>query len=648
MPKPKLRDIVTLDFETFYSKDYSLTKKEYNTSSYIRDPQFYAQCLGIKDGIKKTVWYEHKDIPYALKKHNVANRPIMCHNTAFDGFILSHHYGVVPPFYLDTLSMARALHGTLGRNDLDTVSRLYGRGGKIKPQNLKKVKGIRILPDDLLEDLAEYMCGDVDECFEIGKIQLEVFPLAELELIDWTVRAFCDPVLRIDGKLVMEELEDEVTGKASKRRALMALESIKGLVDPDAPDTDTAIASILQSADKFAMALEGLGVEAPLKISPATGELAYAFAKNDLAFQELLEHEDDRVVALVEARLATKSTQGETRARRMLELVGKPVPVAYNYCGAHTTRWSGGNKLNFQNFPRQSFLKDGALDLTTGRLRRSILAPPGHVLVVCDSAQIEARVNAWLAGQDDVLEVFATGGDIYKRMASQIYGVPVELVTKDQRFIGKIAVLGLGYGMGWKKFQATLAMGTMGPAVFIDDREAQRIVRMYRKAANKIVEMWKRSEQILGSMIQKEEGAYKCLEWDHETIWLPNGLGLHYYALNAEFDGEKYTNFQYRERGRYKKIYGGLAVENKVQALARVVIGEQLLDTRAKLAKMPLKRTQHARVVMTTHDELVACVPKAAAKDTLAMMIDSMRTAPRWAPGLPLNAEGGFDVCYSK
>ena len=627
--KIKLRDIVTLDFETYYSKEYSLSKKEYNTSSYIRSPLFKAQCVGIKDGIKKTVWYEHKDIAHALKKHSVASRPLMCHNTQFDGFILSHHYGVVPPFYLDTLCMARGLHGTLGRNDLDTVSRLYGRGGKVKPAALKKVKGIRDLPPDLLEQLAEYMCGDTDECYEIGKMQLEVYPHDELLLIDWTIRAFCDPVLRIDGNLVQEELDDEISGKAAKQRAA------------------SVGADVLQSSDKFAAALESLGVDPPMKLNK-DGELIYAFAKNDLAFQDLLDHENDSVVALVEARLATKSTQGETRARRMLELVGRPVPVAYNYCGAHTSRWSGGNKLNFQNFPRQAFNKDGSLDLTTGCLRRSVVAPPGHVLVVCDSAQIEARVNAWLSDQLDVLEVFATGGDIYKRMASQIYGVPIEEVTKDQRFIGKIAVLGLGYGMGWKKFQATLAMGTMGPAVFISDAEAQRIVRMYRKAASKIKEMWERSEIILGKMIMREEGTYKCLEWDHETIWLPNGLGLHYYALNAQFNGEKYTNFQYRERGKYKKIYGGLAVENKVQALSRVIIGDQLLRTKSELEKLPLKRTQHARVVMTTHDELVSCVPKAAAKDTLAMMIETMRTPPRWCKDIPLNAEGGFDVCYSK
>jgi hypothetical protein len=411
--KIKLSDIVTLDFETYYAKDYSLSLKKYNTSSYVRDPQFYAQCLGIKDGTKKTVWYRPEQIAEALYKHRVHERPTMAHNMPFDGLILSHHYKVVPPMYLCTLAMSRGLHGTLSRNDLDTVSRLYGRGGKVKPQALKKVKGIRILPDELLIQLAEYMCGDTEECAAIGKIQLKVFPTDELELIDWTVRQFCDPVLRLDKKLVQEELEDEISGKAAKRRRALLVASFDGVLDgiDDKLSADEKFQRMLQSNDKLAAALESLGVDPPVKMSNSTGELTYAFAKNDLGFQELLDHDDDRVVALVEARLATKSTIGETRALRMLEFVGMPMPIAYNYCGAHTTRWSGANKVNAQNFAR--IVRDGAGKILpeTGRLRRSIMAPPNHVLVVSDSAQIEARTLAWLAGQDDIVasSVWASG-----------------------------------------------------------------------------------------------------------------------------------------------------------------------------------------------------------------------------------------------
>lgn len=636
--KFKLRDIVTLDLETFYSKEYSLSLKKYNLSSYVRDPQFYAQCIGIKDGTKKTVWYDHDEIPYALKKHDVANRPMMCHNTSFDGFVLSEHYGIVPPYYLCTLSMARGLHGTLTRNDLDTVSRLYGRGGKVKPAALKNVKGIRIPTPALLEALAEYMCGDTDECYAIGKMQLAVYPDAELDLIDWTVRQFCDPVLRLDAKLVQEELEDEMSGKAAKRRTIMAFEALSHLIPHDlGKSSDEIMTDVLQSADRFASALEALGVDLPYKISPSTGELTYAFAKNDLAFQDLLEHEDDRVVALVEARLATKSTGAETRARRMLELAGKEVPVAYNYCGAHTTRWSGGNKLNFQNFRRQAYLDDGNADPTSGRLRRSILAPPGHVLVVCDSSQIEARTNATLSGQLDVVEAFSQKRDLYCEFASVVYGRKITKADKLERFIGKICVLALGYGMGWKKLQATLAMGTMGPAVFIDEREARRIVNLYRTMNKEIVSMWMRSEEILTQMIHRQDGAYKCLEWDYESVWLPSGLGLHYYALNAQYDGDKFRDFTYRERGKYKKIYGGLMTENITQALARVIVGEQLLTV-----------NKEYRCVMTTHDELVAVAPKKKAKDCLAFMLETMRTPPAWMPDVPLDAEGGYAANYSK
>ena len=625
--KLKLKDILTIDFETFYSKDYSLTKKQYNTSSYIRDPQFKIHCLGIKDGTKPTVWYEGKDSKKALIKYGAKSRPVMAHNMSFDGFIMADRLGIVAPYYLCTLSMARGLHGTLTRNDLDTVSKLYGRKGKHKPAALKKVKGLRDLPEDLLIDLAEYMCGDVDECYAIGKTQLKVYPEKELNFIDWVIRQFCDPVLQIDAQLVREELDDEITGKAAKQRAANV-----------APE-------VLQSADAFAAALEVLGVDPPLKVSPSDpNKLTYAFAKNDLAFQDLLGHEDDRVVALVEARLATKSTIGETRARRMLELVGKPVPVGYNYSGAHTHRLSGANKLNFQNLQRQAYLPDGSLDLTTGRLRRSILAPKGHVLSVRDSSQIEARFSFWFSDQLDMVEAFriadeGLGPDVYRVMAAMIYQIPVEQITKQQRFVGKVAVLGLGYGMGWKKFKHTLESGAMGPPVQISDQEAKRVVRMYRAANSKIVEMWEFCEHILAEMIAGREGTYKCIEWDEQTIWMPNGLGLHYYGLNAQYNPEraKFEDFKFRMRGKYISTWGGTILENLTQALCRIIVVDQLLEINQKY-----------RCVMMTHDENVALAKLREAEACQKFMAKVMKTAPAWAPGLVLNSEGGFDVRYSK
>lgn len=608
----KRKDIVTLDFETYYSTEYSLTKKKYNTSGYIMDPQFHAHCIGIRDGNKKAVWYEGSRIKEALKKHDVKNRPVLAHNTAFDGFILGYHYDIIPPYYLDTLAMSRGLHGLLGRNDLDTVSRLYGRGGK-KPGSLAKVKGIRDLSPELLDELGDYCAIDTDECAEIAKIQLAAFPEDELDLIDWTVRCFCDPVLRIDQKLVAQEYREQVDGKAHKQR-------IAG-VSPE----------ILLSADLFAGALEQLEVVPPIKISKTTGLPAYAFAKSDANFKALLDHDNDKVVALVEARLATKSTIGETRAKRFLDIGNHPLPVGYNYALAHTLRWSGSNKMNLQNL------------LRGGILRRSIKAPVGYMMTPTDSGQIEARFIAWLAGHEDLLQAYrdfdaGTGADVYALMAAMIYDKEVGAVTKAERFIGKVCVLGLGFGMGPPKFRATLAAGIMGDPVFITEREAARIVYTYREVNRKIVEFWKRCERILTDMMLGVEGTHRCIEWEEKSIWLPNGLALHYHGLNAMFNSNqnKFYDFAYLARKRPNKIYGALLAENITQALARVAVGEQLLTVNKRF-----------RVVGMLHDEIIPIAPKELASECLRFTIQTMRTPPSWASDIPLNATGGISLRYS-
>jgi DNA polymerase len=258
-------------------------------------------------------------------------------------------------------------------------------------------------------------------------------------------------------------------------------------------------------------------------------------------------------------------------------------------------------------------------------------------MVVADSAQIEARVLAWLAGQTDISTAFANGEDVYKKMAASIYGVSEDQITKLQRFIGKIAVLGLGYGMGWRKFQNTLATGVMGPAVDIDDQEARRVVTMYRSKADKVVGMWKQAEEILSQMVRGQEGSYKCLEWDDHNVWLPNGLALHYYGITAKCDGARFFDFQYSERGKHVHTYGGKMTENFVQALARIIVGEQLLD---------INKTN--RVVMMSHDECVALAKTKEAPKTLKHMLQIMSTPPSWCSDIVLAADGGYDRMYSK
>lgn len=619
--------IVVCDAETFYSTDFSLTKQEYNTSAYIRDKQFKTHCWAIKVGTKKTRGFKKpEDGIKFLQDINWDTHALCAHNTAFDGMILSHHNGIIPHFYYDTLSMTRGLHNEVSRARLDDIARHYRIGAKSKTY-LAPTKGKRDLPPEMLRDLLDGCVLDVDLCYEVMRKQLEIYPEHELQLIDMTMRMFCDPILEVDEELARLTLSDEMM---ERRHAIM-------LSKADEKD--------LMSNVKFAELLRKAGVEPPTKISNANGLETFAFAQTDPEFIELLDHEKKKVVLLARGRLAAKSTQAETRAARLLQAGENNcrLPVGYNYFGAKTGRWSGTNKLNLQNLPRVNPKEPKPSD----GLRRAIKAPAGHVLVVVDSAQIEARIVAWVAGQQDLLDLFADKQDVYSYMAMQIYSIPnIINVTKDQRFVGKVATLGLGYGMGWVKFQTTLALGLMGPAMEITAADSRKVVNLYRGRNHMIPAAWKVLESVLGKMAAGCEGTEfdGLIVFDKNTIWLPNGMGLHYPQLHMSENG-----FLYRANNMWKKIYGGLLFENVVQALARIVIGEQMLLTKTYLDKLKIKKNEHARVVMMTHDEIVACVPERYADKTLDSMLTIMRTLPHnWGEGLPLNAEGGYDYCYSK
>lgn len=620
LAKINLVKVVTVDFETYFDADYTLRKM--NTSSYIRDARFKPHMAGIKIGRRPVKVYSGKKLTDALKAIDWSTHALLCHNTAFDGFILSHHFDVVPYLYLDTLSMARGLHSNDIGAGLDEVAQFYGVGNKIA-DILASSKGVRDLDKELYAKMAEYCAEDVRLTFEIFQFMLAVFPANELRLIHHTIKMFCDPVLKVDTPRVEKELAREIKSK----------EDLLVRVSGGITDLEQA-RKVIASNESFANLLRAEGITPPTKISPTTKKEVYAFAKTDLDFTALSEHPDERVRDLVDARLAVKSTIGETRAGRFLEAGknGWSLPVLLNFYGAHTGRWSAGNKMNMQNLPRG------------GELRLSILAPKGHQLVVADSGQIEARVNAWISGQADLLQAFAEQSDdsptdVYTKFASTIYGREITKADKLERFIGKIGVLGLGYSMGAAKLQTTLALGTMGPAVFLELDMCQKIVNLYRRMNFKIVAFWKICDGIIQDMIAGRSGKYKCLRWEKERIWLPNGMSLKYPDIRAKMGDNGYAEYCYTRKGVEAKVYGGLLCENIVQALARIIIGDQLLE---------LADGRGYRVVTTTHDEVVCCVRTASANKCFKTMLKVMTTPPEWCADLVLSAEGGWAVNYSK
>ena len=611
--------VVSIDFETYYDQHYSLRSKAYNTSSYIRDPQFQIHCCAVKFGRKKSRCYPRDQAIKILQDIDWTQHDLLAHNVAFDGLICSHHLGIVPRRYFDTLAMTRGLHAEVSRADLDTIAKFYGIGAKT--EGLVNTKGQRDLDKDTLRDLMSYCNNDNELCFSVFEKQIEVFPEKEVALIDLTASMFCDPVLQVD----IPRAERALQYETNERLRFIA---ISGYSEKE-----------LNSSSQLAAALRKLGVEPPTKISPYNGEVGYAFAQTDHDFIELQQHEDIRVVRLIQGRLAAKSTLKETRAMRLMDAGAGSLqlPVMLNYYGAKTGRWSGGNKMNMQNLPRPKYENKQYVE-GSGELRGSVIAPPGHQIVVGDSAQIEARVLGWLAGDEDLLHLFATDQDVYSYTAEGIYNRPVNKNDDpEERFVGKIARLGLGYGMGGKKFQTTLALGIMGPPVEISLNDATRAVTRYRKTNPLVPALWKRAEDILLDMVRGKSGSYKCLEWEGNSVWLPNGMGLHYPGLALEWDAEKNraSGYTYISFGKHKKIYGGLLVENIVQALARIIVADQMLVVAERI-----------RVASMAHDEIVGVSPTKHAKADLKFMLDQLRVPPEWAPDLPLGSEGGFAPNY--
>jgi DNA polymerase bacteriophage-type len=146
------------------------------------------------------------------------------------------------------------------------------------------------------------------------------------------------------------------------------------------------------------------------------------------------------------------------------------LPIPLKYYGAHTGRWAGSDKVNFQNLPSR--------DKKKKTLKNAVIAPEGYMVINCDSSQIEARVLAWLAGQDDVVKAFAEGRDVYSEFATKIYKKPISKANPIERFVGKTCILGLGYGTGALKLQHTLK--TQPPGAVVTEDEAKEFVSIYR------------------------------------------------------------------------------------------------------------------------------------------------------------------------
>jgi len=604
-------NIITVDFETYYGKDLGF--KTHTTEEYVRHEDFevIGVAVAVDDG--EATWFSGpaSDIKTFLNKFDWSNSFALAHNTQFDGAILNWIFGIQPKGYLDTLCMARALHGVEAGGSLKVLAERYKIGVKGTEVDDAYGKRRKDFTPEALEQYGSYCRNDVGLCKTLFNIFMEKFPVKELKVIDTTLRMFVEPTLRLNLPMLESHLE---TVKERKAKLLAVAEA----------DKDS-----LMSNDKFAELLKLLGVEPPTKISARTGKQAWAFAKTDEEFKVLLEHPDPRVQALVSARLGNKTTLEETRTQRFIDIALRgSLPVPIKYYAAHTGRWGGDDKINLQNLPSRG--------QNANKLKLSIEAPEGYVIIDSDSSQIEARTVAWLAGQNDLVEAFDKGEDVYKIMASAIYGKDESEITKEERFVGKTTILGAGYGMGGAKFQTQLK--TFGVEMQAD--ECARIISVYRSRYSKVPALWRQAQGCVEALVNNQGatfGEVDAVVFDASQggFLLPSGLWQKYEGLTKVFDPEGKAQYQYKTRKGIVKIYGGKVVENICQAVARCVIAEQML----KIAK-------RYKVVLTVHDA-VACIAKEdEAKEAQDYVEQCMRWRPTWCQTLPLNCESGVGRSY--
>lgn len=621
---------IFLDFETHYSKEYTL--KKLTPIEYVLDPRFETIMVSIKRRGRDPIVLPRDKVQAFFDLLDPAKTILVSHNALFDAVIVRFIYNFEPKMWVDTLGISRAcLAHRLRSLSLASVAeflKLGAKGGAVK--NMIGMRYEDVIQTGNWQSYADYCANDSVLCEGIfdALVGTGLFPASELVVLDMVLRMALNPMFVINGTELHQHIQDIQTEKAN-------LLANCGVSDPKE----------LMSNERFATLLRALGVDPPMKTSPTTGRDSYAFARSDQAFTDLEEHEDLRVQALVSARMGHKSTIEETRCQRLYNISQLRWPLPYvtsrgmgeyaalmpmplRYAGAHTGRLSGDWKLNVQNFPSRSSIN---------HLKRALTAPPGHTVMNTDSSQIEARIVAWLAMEVDLLNQFENKLDPYKIFAATVFGIDVSQVTKEQRFLGKTAILGLGFGLGWLKFKAQVRVKSLeairysgsGSELILDDLESQRIVNTYRSTYSGVPKLWRALNDAI-PVLAGAGGSFTIgpCTFVAGSILLPNGLSLHYHNLRYTDDG-----WVYEHGGRTKRLYGGALLENIVQALARIIV----MDAALRIQRRTLP--YGVRLNLQVHDALCYVVPDHLVAFMGDIMDEEMSRRPAWAPDLPLASE---------
>lgn len=605
------KKLLFIDFETYWeSKKGGYGLKQMSMVEYVRDPRFKAFGAGIAVMDSLPQW-----VPAANLKESFDNIQKMCgwenvavvgHNIKFDGFILKEIYGVVPGQYIDTKGMSRGVLGkTIKNHSLATVAEHF----KMQPKGIMKTDGIKDLTPAQERELAEYCLHDVVLCREVFNKLRPDFPNSQYEVLHRTVDMFINCKLKLNVPLLEKTNADEI-----KRRANIFKEI--GIEK-----------KVFSSNVQFADLLTKRGYDCPTKQSPRTGKEIPALALGDTAFVELMENGNEEIKALCEARIAAKSNLLETRSAK-LAAIGKTGewPFDVEFSGADQThRFSGGSGAggNPQNFTRDSALRD------------AVEAPNGYELVVGDFDKVECRFVAYLSRDPGLIA--AIEGDAYSAFASNYYGRKITKLDKAERRFGKEAILGLGYGMGWRKFKDRVKLKT---GQTISQEEAQRGVNLYREMYNKVPALWEFLDNLIPAIaLGAHELCSLPIKIGHQYIELPSGLKIRYpnLRLGKNERGKSQWIYDVYRKGNLEvsNLYGGKVLENISQALAGELCKEAAMKFGNSLTGL-------------VHDEIHVLAKKGLQLQTKMALQRAMTVPPKWFPELKLKCEVGVGKSWGE
>lgn len=656
-----METLMFIDFETYSP----VNLKDCGAYPYMASPDFRPLIMTYRYGVdgETKIAQGEAEIKWALRGLNEREHiTFVAHNANFERLVLSRIFNyapgtfIAPERFIDTMAMGRSLGFPGSLADLSRALHVEEKdsAGTALIQLFcvpSKKTGRASTPEEHPEEWAafcRYAVQDVDTMVEVYTAlttRYGGFPKGEREV--WNAdQRINDRGILVDAELAVRCMDIAAVVKDLHLRHMGV---ISGLANPN------STAQVLAWVNRRLVEAGVMDGQNDIPVFKDTGAPLKSVDKASVAY--LLSRTDlprDVRTFLEERTASNAASVAKFKAMTNRLGVGNRVRGTIQYFGAHTGRWAGRG-VQLQNLPSvtagddektQAFvdrvMNEPAENFSISELkpliRGALKAPDGQTLTVCDYSAIEARVLAWLAGEEWVLEAFRAGRDIYIETAARMFHVPYE-EAKPLRKKGKVAVLALGYGGGINALKAMGAEGT--------DAELEEIKQTYRAANPRIAKFWADMDRAMRNRSGRV-GEYITVHPKANglvAIKLPSGRELFYHKLHfrtvSKFDKEVEA-LHFLDPKSHRAViptYGGRLTENVTQAVARDVLAHALVN----LDK------ENVAVVAHVHDEVIAegGVTVERMKELMGAGVGNP-LAPPWADGLPLAAEGYYCARYRK